>query len=68
MRTRLLSSLMVLTLLLGGVASAQTKPLSLTEGKKLKNLKQYKLKDFHLKKKSGILISGSTTRPRVIPT
>jgi len=35
----------------GGLLYAQNNPLSLTEGKKLKNLKNYRLKDFHLKKK-----------------
>ena len=46
-----LRGLVVILLLLGGTVYAKTKPLSLTEGKKLKNLKSYRLKDFHLKKK-----------------
>jgi len=46
-----LRGLIVIFLLVGGTVYAQNKPLSLTEGKKLKNLKQYNLKDFHLKKK-----------------
>jgi len=49
---RLLLRVSVSILLLsGGAVYAQTKPLSLTEGTKLKNLKRYKLRDFHLKKK-----------------
>jgi len=51
MWTRSLVRLCVAVLLLcGGAATAQTKPLTLAEGKKLKNLKRYRLKDFHLKK------------------
>ena len=52
MWTRSLVRLCVAVLLLcGGAATAQTKPLTLAEGKKLKNLKRYRLKDFHLKQK-----------------
>ncbi len=41
----------VMVCMCGGLLYAQNNPLSLTEGKKLKNLKNYRLKDFHLKKK-----------------
>jgi len=50
--TRLISSLFVgMLLLLGSSIVTQAKALSLTEGKVLKNLKRYRLKDFHLKKR-----------------